>query len=126
MWPDRKARFTIFIALLIAANLALWVLYQTSGDHDFLEYLALFDVAAILMFALIGILAAWCLAFRPEALARRIERGIAKRSADKIQTEPALATKPNAYDPGRHLVTIAVWVVIVLAAIALFLMSKSL
>ena len=142
MWRNRKARFTIVIALLIGANLALWVSYRASGDHDFLEYLALVDVATVLMFAVIGILAAWCLAFQPEALVRSIERGIAKRSADNNQTEtrpdagtaavataemevPATLAKPNARGPGTRLVTIVVWAVIILAAIALFLMSKN-
>lgn len=87
MWRNRKARFTIVIALLIGANLTLWVLHQASGDPDFLGFLILVDVATVLMFAVIGILAAWCLAFRPEALVRSIQRGIARRSANEIASE---------------------------------------
>ena len=124
---------------MIGTDLALWVLYQAFGDHDFLDYLVLVDVAAVLMFAVIGILAAWRLAFRREALVRSIEQGIARRGADKSRTKTlpdmqvlesnrmrlGLATKPNAHRPSKHVVTIAVWAAIVLAAIILFLMLKS-
>jgi hypothetical protein len=89
MWSNRKARFTIVMALLIAMNVVLWLLHRGFGytieDHpNYFLLVFLVDLVVVLGFAFIGLITACALAFRPEAYLRAIERSIAKRKADPI------------------------------------------
>jgi len=72
MWSNRKARFTVIILVLVAANLALWISHREFGyalkDHPGV-FTAIFivDISVFVGFALLGLLTAWLLAFRPDA-----------------------------------------------------------
>jgi len=87
MWSNRKVRFTIVILALVGANLALWLSHRlfgyTSKDHGAVFALIIvLDFFVFLGFALLGLLTAWLLAFRPEPFKRAIERSIAKRNSN--------------------------------------------
>jgi hypothetical protein len=81
------------ILLLAGANLVLWFSNRTFGytvkDHGaaFLFVYAV-DFFALLGFALLGLLTAWLLAFRPETFKRAIERSIAKRERAIAKRNP--------------------------------------
>ena len=86
MWSNRKARFTIIWAIILGANVALWLTHQGMGytvkDHpNLFGSIILFDLVVLLALACLGLLASWLLAFRPEAYVRTIERSIARRNA---------------------------------------------
>jgi len=85
MWSNRKARFTIIWAIILGANLALWLAHQGLGytmkDHpNLFSWIILFDLVVLLALACLGLLASWLLAFRPELYMRTIERSIARRN----------------------------------------------
>ena len=84
MWSNRKIRFTIILLALVGANLGLWLSNHTFGytlkDHGAVfVFIFLMDFSVFVGLALLGLLTAWLLAFRPEAFKRQIERSIAKR-----------------------------------------------
>jgi hypothetical protein len=85
MWSNRKLRFTVVMLALIGANLGLWLSNRIFGftikyhGATFVLIFAL-DFGLFLGLALLGLLTAWLLAFRPEAFKRQIERSIAKRN----------------------------------------------
>lgn len=86
MWSNRKVRFTVIMLALVGANLGLWLSNRIFGytirDHGAVfVFIYLMDIFAFVGFALLGLLTAWLLAFRPEAFKRQIERSIAKRNA---------------------------------------------
>lgn len=87
MWSNRKVRFTVVMLALVGANLGLWVSNRifgyTSKDHGAVFALIFaVDFFVFLGLALLGLLTAWLLAFRPEAFKRAIERSIAKRNSN--------------------------------------------
>jgi hypothetical protein len=93
MWSNRKARFTILWAVILGANLTLWLAHRVFGytmkDHpNLFSWIILFDCFVLLGLACLGLLASWLLAFRPEAYMRTIERSILKRGDGPIRTAP--------------------------------------
>jgi hypothetical protein len=85
MWSNRKARFTIAVAIALGENLALWLSHRVLGytmkDHSAIFGLVfLTDFLIFFGFAFQGVLASWLLAFRPEVYMRTIERSIANRN----------------------------------------------
>jgi len=87
MWSNRKVRFTVVMLVLVGANLGLWLSSRIFGytikDHGAVFALIYaIDFFAFLGFALLGLLTAWLLAFRPETFKRAIERSIAIRSSN--------------------------------------------
>lgn len=87
MWSNRKVRFTVVMLLLVGANLGLWLSNRIFGysikDHGAVfVFIYVMDFFVFLGFALLGLLTAWFLAFRPEAFKRQIERSIAKRNSN--------------------------------------------
>jgi len=86
MWSNRKIRFTVIILVVVGANLGLWLfnrLYGYTIKDDGAVFLVVFllDIFFFFGLALLGLLTAWLLAFRPEGFKRAIERSIAKRSS---------------------------------------------
>jgi len=87
MWSNRKVRFTVVMLVLVGTNLGLW-LSNRIGGYTVKDHGAVFgliygiDFVAFLAFALLGLLTAWLLAFRPEIFKRGIERSIAKRNSN--------------------------------------------
>lgn len=87
MWSNRKVRFTIVILLIIGANLWLWIAnrtlgYTTRNHGSAFAFVVGIDFFVFIGLALLGLLTAWLLAFRPEGLKRAIDRSIAKRSGN--------------------------------------------
>ena len=87
MWSNRKARFTIILAILVAANVALWLCSSLfgltlKGNGGLFIFIYMIDFFVFLGFAFLGVLAAWLSAFRPELLIRSLERSIAKRNSN--------------------------------------------
>ena len=82
---NRKLRFTVVMLVLIGANLALWLsnrMFGYTAEHHGAVFglVYLTDIFAFIGFALLGLLTAWLLAFRPETFVRAIERSIARRN----------------------------------------------
>ena len=87
MWSNRKARFTIIMAVLLAANLALWLCNSLFGltlkdNAGLFLFIYMIDFLIFLGFAFLGFLTAWLSAFRPETLIHSLERSIAKRNSN--------------------------------------------
>jgi ABC-type sulfate transport system permease component len=73
--------------VFVSANLGLWlsnriVRYTVKGHGAAFALIYGVDFFAFLGFALLGLLTAWLLAFRPETFKRAIERSIAKRNSN--------------------------------------------
>ena len=84
---NRKVRFTVVMLVPVGANLGLWLSNRIVGYRvkDLGAVFALIygiDFFAFLGFALLGLLTAWLLTFRPETFKRQIERSIAKRNSN--------------------------------------------
>lgn len=82
---NRKLRFTLIVVALVGANLALWIANRmvgyTSKEHPAVfTFVLMLDFIFFVGLALLGLVTAWLLAFRPETFKRVIERSIAKRS----------------------------------------------
>lgn len=89
MRSNRKVRFTVIVVALLGANLALWIANQTFGytskEHAAVcTFVLMLDFVFFIGLALLGLLTAWLLAFRPETFKRVIERSIAKRNSQPI------------------------------------------
>ena len=87
MWSNRKVRFTVVMLVLVGANVGLRLFNRIVGytvkDHGPMFGLIYgIDFFAFLGFALLGLLTAWLLAFRPETFKRGIERSIDKRNSN--------------------------------------------
>jgi hypothetical protein len=72
---------------LVGANLGLWLANRifgyTAKDHGAVfAFILIVDFLFFLGLALLGLLTAWLLAFRPEVFKRAIERSIAKRNSN--------------------------------------------
>jgi hypothetical protein len=75
--------------LILGVNLALWLSHAAFGYAmkdvpGLFTFVLALDVVLFIVFAILGVLASWLLAFRPEAYLRTIERSIAKRNARQI------------------------------------------
>ena len=87
MRSNRKVRFTVIMLALVGANLGLWlsnrIFGYTSKDHGAVfASIIIVDFFFFIGMALLGLLTAWLLAFRPEAFKSAIERSIARRNSN--------------------------------------------
>ncbi len=80
---NRKIRFTVLMLSFVLPNIGIWVAHRFYGLSlkqmgKYLLIVAMVDIGGILLFAGLGFLTAYLLAFRPHALIHAIERSLAK------------------------------------------------
>lgn len=112
MWSNRKNRFTTIMLALVGANVLLWLFnrifdFTVKDDGVVFVLIFLIDVVVFVGFALLGLLTAVLLAFRPELLKRQIERSIAKGNSrhGQFQIDPEIAA-PAAHAQSTSLSTV--------------------